>query len=86
MPQEEAVPVGKAIRRRRRQIVMSDGKVMTQEDLGAASGIHASTISRIERGVHKPDIATLNAIAAPLGTTASALLAQGEPEPAGRAS
>lgn len=48
---------------------------MSQKELAAASGIDQSDISKIERGVANPSIATLNRIANALGVKLSVSLA-----------
>lgn len=50
---------------------------LSQEDLAARIGVRANTISRWERGVASPNrIEDLRRLAAALGTTAAALLAE----------
>jgi len=48
---------------------------MSQTELAAATGIDQSDISKIERGVANPSIATLNRIAAALGAKLSVSIA-----------
>jgi transcriptional regulator with XRE-family HTH domain len=64
------VHVGKVLKRLR----LRKEPRMTQEALASSVGVHSVTLSRIERGVHNPDIATLEALAKGLGTTAAAIL------------
>jgi transcriptional regulator with XRE-family HTH domain len=49
---------------------------MTQQALAHASGIHASEISRIERGAREPRLSTLVRLARALRVTPSDLLAR----------
>ena len=48
---------------------------MSQTELAAATGIDQSDISKIERGIANPSIATLNRIATALGATLSVSIA-----------
>lgn len=48
---------------------------MTVERLAFTSGLSVSTVQRVETGKYDPSLGTLDAIAAALDTSASALLA-----------
>ncbi len=52
---------------------------LTQEQVAAALSVEPETISRFERGATLPSIATLERLAAILGTTMGELLEEGEP-------
>jgi transcriptional regulator with XRE-family HTH domain len=47
---------------------------LTQEDLGAASGVHPTEVSRIERGLRDPRTSTLLRLAEALKVPASRLI------------
>jgi len=53
---------------------------LSQADLGAASGIHAETVSRIERGMLGMRVSSLLAIASALGVSVSELVGELEPQ------
>jgi transcriptional regulator with XRE-family HTH domain len=55
------VPIGPTIRRLRGE--------RPQEDLAHEAGISTSTLSRIERGLHEPALATLRKLAVALGVS-----------------
>jgi transcriptional regulator with XRE-family HTH domain len=59
---------GRSLRRERLR------RGLSQEDLGHASGLHPTEVSRLERGVREPRLSTIVALARGLGTTPSALL------------
>jgi transcriptional regulator with XRE-family HTH domain len=48
---------------------------MSQEALAFASNVTASTLSRIERGLHHPTLSTLTRIAQALGVPPAELIA-----------
>lgn len=54
---------------------------LSQEDLGVRAGLHGMSISKIERGVVQPKLATVNALARALGLEPGELLAAPDPEP-----
>lgn len=49
-------------------------KQMSQEDLAGAAGLHATEVSRLERGTREPRLRTIVRLARGLDTTASSLL------------
>jgi transcriptional regulator with XRE-family HTH domain len=51
-----------------------NGAGLSQEATAAKAGVSTATVARLERGEHTPQVATLEAIATALGTTASKLL------------
>jgi transcriptional regulator with XRE-family HTH domain len=51
---------------------------LSQEQLALASGLDRTFISLLERGLRQPSLATLVALAAPLQTTATQLVAETE--------
>lgn len=51
---------------------------MTQEDVSAASGIHVTEVSRIERGLRDPRVSTMLRLAAALHVQASTLVDEAE--------
>lgn len=55
---------------------------LSQEDLGVRAGLHSMSISKIERGVVQPKLATVEALARALGVKVAELLAAPEVEPA----
>jgi transcriptional regulator with XRE-family HTH domain len=57
---------GAQLRRRR------DEKGLTQQELAEATGIHANTIARLERGVHEPAWPLVLALAKALGVSCEA--------------
>jgi transcriptional regulator with XRE-family HTH domain len=63
----ESSAVGALIRQFR------DERRMTQQHLANLAGIHAQTVSDIERGKHHPSDETMDSLAAALGVTASQL-------------
>ena len=71
--------LGEAIRGRRRQLGM------TLVEVAASAGLSHPFLSQLERGLARPSMRSLTAIAATLGTTAQALMADSElpaaPEP-----
>ncbi len=50
---------------------------LSQVDLAAAAGLSPFTISRLERGLHSPNLKTVQAIARALGRSASAVFPPG---------
>jgi len=52
---------------------------LSQDELGAAAGVHKETISRIERGHYEPAVSTLIAIAKALDVSVSELFGELEP-------
>lgn len=56
-------------------------KGMTQQELAVAAGLHAITVSRIERGAVQPDLSTVEALARALGATVAELLGDPEVDP-----
>lgn len=58
---------------------------LTQDRLAEAIGVDTETISRFERGVTAPSLATLEVIARYLGVTIASLLEEEVPEPSGEA-
>jgi mannose-6-phosphate isomerase-like protein (cupin superfamily)/DNA-binding XRE family transcriptional regulator len=64
--------LGGAIRARRRQLGM------TLVEVAAAAGLSHPFLSQLERGLARPSMRSLTAIAATLGTTAQALMAEAE--------
>lgn len=63
--------VGRQIRARRRQ------QSLTLEDLSELSGLHASYIGQIERGIKKSSLRTIALLAASLGVTTAKLFLLG---------
>jgi len=55
-----------------------ENRGLKQSDLAQRAGIHATALSKIERGISSPTVTTLRGIAAGLETTPQALLAQCE--------
>jgi transcriptional regulator with XRE-family HTH domain len=49
---------------------------LSQEDLSDLSGLHATEISRLERGVRDPRLSTIVRLASALRVDAAALLAE----------
>jgi transcriptional regulator with XRE-family HTH domain len=49
---------------------------MTQEDVSAASGIHVTEVSRIERAVRNPSMSTMFRLADALGVPPADLVAE----------
>lgn len=47
---------------------------LSQEEVSAASGIHVTEVSRIERGLRDPRVSTMLRLAGALGVPASALV------------
>jgi len=64
--------LGGAIRTRRRQVGM------TLVEVAASAGLSHPFLSQLERGLAQPSMRSLTAIAATLGTTAQALMADSE--------
>ena len=64
--------LGGAIRARRRQLGM------TLVEVAASAGLSHPFLSQLERGLARPSMRSLTAIAATLGTTAQALMAESE--------
>lgn len=64
--------LGRAIRARRRQLSM------TLVEVAASAGLSHPFLSQLERGLARPSMRSLTAIAATLGTTAQALMADSE--------
>lgn len=64
--------LGGAIRTRRRQLGM------TLVEVAASAGLSHPFLSQLERGLARPSMRSLTAIAATLGTTAQALMADSE--------
>jgi len=69
------VAVGQNVKRLR------EAKGLTQQQIAVAADLAVPTVSRIERGATRPDLATLEALAGPLGVTVVDLL-ESEPEEA----
>lgn len=46
---------------------LREAREQSQEDLSHAAGISVSTLSRLERGLHKPELPTLLRLAKELG-------------------
>lgn len=63
------------VARRLRQERASAG--LSQEELARLADVTAMTVSRIERGIHWPSRATLEALARALGVPATQLLTNG---------
>ena len=61
--------LGKAVRRRRHELGF------TQEELSAASGLHATYLGGIERGERNPTLATISRISNALNWAAWELVA-----------
>ncbi|HEV3440629.1 MAG TPA: helix-turn-helix transcriptional regulator [Gemmata sp.] len=66
---------GSQLRRRR------DEKGWTQQELAEATGIHANTIARLERGEHEPAWPLVLALAKALGVDCTAFNAEPGTEP-----
>ncbi len=64
--------LGRAIRARRRQLGM------TLVEVAGSAGLSHPFLSQLERGLARPSMRSLTAIAATLGTTAQALMAESE--------
>ena len=64
--------LGSAIRARRRLLGM------TLVEVAASAGLSHPFLSQLERGLARPSMRSLTAIAATLGTTAQALMAESE--------
>jgi transcriptional regulator with XRE-family HTH domain len=47
---------------------------MTQEEVAEGSGVHATEVSRIERGKRDPQVSTVEKLARAVGLSASDLL------------
>ena len=60
-----------------------EGAGLSREVLAVRAGVSASTVSRIEAGGYRPRLATLDALAAVLGVTVDALLAEPMPKAVG---
>ena len=73
-PQAFQTAFGKALRRRRERLEMS------QEALAFTSEIHRTYISELERGLKNPSLTTIDRLAAALKTKASTLIADAEAE------
>ena len=73
-PQAFQVAFGKALRRRRERLEVS------QEALALTSEIHRTYISELERGLKNPSLSTIDRLAAALRTKASVLIADAEAE------
>ena len=73
-PQAFQVAFGKALRRRRERLEVS------QEALAFTSEIHRTYISELERGLKNPSLTTIDRLAAALKTKASTLIADAEAE------
>lgn len=74
--EDVGVRLGGAIRARRRQLGM------TLVEVAASAGLSHPFLSQLERGLAQPSMRSLTAIAATLGTTAQALMADSELPPA----
>lgn len=70
--------LGKAVRRLR------EAAGYSQEGFAAATGIHRTTMGRIERGAFNVTLGTLERLAKPLGISVSALIAEAESGSRGR--
>lgn len=66
--------LGRAVRRIREE------QGMTQEQLAAASGLQATYISDVERGVRNPSWTVVVTLAESLGTTPAGLATEAEAE------
>lgn len=74
-PRSEAhAALGRAVRRVR------EGQGMTQEQLATASGLQATYISDVERGVRNPSWTVVVTLAEGLGTTPARLANEAEAE------
>lgn len=73
-PQAFQTAFGKALRRRRERLEMS------QEALAFTSEIHRTYISELERGLKNPSLTTIDRLSAALKTKASTLIADAEAE------
>ena len=71
------VRMGRSVKARRQALGW------TQEELGEASGLHASYVGQIERGQKKVSLDTLMRLAAALRCTAASLLEEAPPRGAG---
>jgi transcriptional regulator with XRE-family HTH domain len=71
-PDDAGLRLGEAIRGRRRQLGM------TLVEVAASAGLSHPFLSQLERGLARPSMRSLTAIAATLGTTAQALMAGAE--------
>ena len=71
-PEDVGLRLGEAIRGRRRQLRM------TLVEVAASAGLSHPFLSQLERGLARPSMRSLTAIAATLGTTAQALMADSE--------
>jgi transcriptional regulator with XRE-family HTH domain len=72
MGKDELVLLGRVVARRRVE------KHLTQTEVGRRAGLHASHVSRIERGLRNPRLSTLISLADALETTLGELLSDGE--------
>lgn len=52
-----------------------DAKRLSQEELAGRAGLHASEVSRLERGVREPRLGTIARLARGLGVPAEKLVA-----------
>lgn len=73
-PQAFQTAFGKALRRRRERLEVS------QEALAFTSEIHRTYVSELERGLKNPSLSTIDRLAAALKTKASTLIADAEVE------
>jgi len=73
--QDVGLRLGGAIRARRHQLGL------TLVDVAGQAGLSHPFLSQLERGLARPSMRSLSAIAATLGTTAQVLMAEAEPPP-----
>jgi quercetin dioxygenase-like cupin family protein/transcriptional regulator with XRE-family HTH domain len=71
--EDVALRLGVAIRTRRRQLGL------TLVDVASQAGLSHPFLSQLERGLARPSMRSLSAIAATLGTTAQVLMVEAEP-------
>ncbi len=71
--EDVALRLGVAIRARRHQLGL------TLVDVASQAGLSHPFLSQLERGLARPSMRSLSAIAATLGTTAQVLMAEAEP-------
>ncbi len=74
-------PIPSAVRRRalgQALLEAREEKGLSQEELAGQAGVHRNYIGRAERGEVNPALGTLEALAEPLGMSASELIADYE--------